>query len=638
MRKLKLFVVFAVILLSGFAQDGKLIFVGHNSFGDKPLLNCYITVVENGRQIQSINTGNSPDFKLMIPFGKNYSIYFQNARAQKMFLELKMDNIPVKVYGYAMTYEFTIPYFPKDSKNLDTTQFKYPFHRVIFDGKNRMTDDTAYMRKFIAKVYVEKKEEEVKEVKAVTAKWVNLAGKFVYSNNGKAPAIFKRVLLKDEKGNLIKTTATNKYGTFIFTGVDLSKAHRVELDFNKEFTDQKVSVELINMKDESQGIANVTANKAGWENTAQNKVIEKLIDTRFSYKISAKLILESGQSPVFYSGKTVYLLNDKNTTLKKVKTNVLGSFVFTDVKPGYTYLIGVDKTDVPAGSKLHLYTNQEKYLAPVDSSVTNHYVKRFSAEANLLFNELLIDDSQLKMNVQGKLYGDNLNNPIGDLKILLLNDKFESIDTTTTDNFGRFMFKYIPYSSDYSITSLNDKDQLLEAISNILVYNSEDELVKIVSNIKGRRFSYKPLSSEQNRLLEIYADDPWLPMMNGSVLRKDAVIVENILFESNKSDLLPDAQKTLEKIALVLNSNPNIKVELSAHTDSNGNDTYNQTLSEQRAKTATTYILARGVEAGRIVSKGYGETRIMNRCKNGVFCPDDEHQQNRRIEFKILKN
>jgi outer membrane protein OmpA-like peptidoglycan-associated protein len=349
--------------------------------------------------------------------------------------------------------------------------------------------------------------------------------------------------------------------------------------------------------------------------------------------------MESGKSAEFYAGRTVYLLNDKNTIVKKSKTNALGSFVFVDVKPGLTYLIGVDKTELSAGNKVYLYTNQEKYLAPVDSSVTARYVRRFTADANLLFNELLIDDSHLRMNVQGKLYGDNVNNPISDLKILLLNDRYEAIDTTTTDNFGRFMFKYVPYSSDYSISSLNDKDQLLDAINNILVYNSEDELVKIVSNIRGKRFGYKPLSSDQSRLTEVYADDPWLPMMNGFMSKRESVtIVENIFFESNKAELLSDAQKTLEKIVLVLQANPDIKLELGAHTDSNGNDSYNLSLSDQRAKSARDYILSRGIEAQRIVSKGFGESKIVNRCKNGIFCPDDEHQQNRRIEFRILKN
>jgi outer membrane protein OmpA-like peptidoglycan-associated protein len=244
------------------------------------------------------------------------------------------------------------------------------------------------------------------------------------------------------------------------------------------------------------------------------------------------------------------------------------------------------------------------------------------------------------MDVKGKLYGNSVNNPLGDMKILLLNDKMETIDTTTTDGFGRFIFRYLPYNKDYSISAFDDKESLLEAITNILVYSSEDEVIKVVSNFKGKRFKFNPLDADKSKLSEIYADDPWLALMemDSPTPKENTTIIEDILFESNKYELLPDAKRTLQKIALVMNSTQGIKIELSAHTDSNGDDNYNLTLSENRAKAAVDYIISKGVPASRIIAKGYGESKIINRCKNGVFCPDDEHAPNRRIEFKILKN
>jgi outer membrane protein OmpA-like peptidoglycan-associated protein len=393
------------------------------------------------------------------------------------------------------------------------------------------------------------------------------------------------------------------------------------------------------MLGENLGATSVVGNKAAWQNSAALRVIDKLVDTRFSYKISAKLIMEVNNKFEFFANKTVYLLNDKNTIIKRTKSNPFGSFVFTDVKPGGTYLIGVDKTDNASG-KVSLYTNSDDLIAPVDSSATTRFVKRFSAENNVLFNTLLVDDKQLKMDVKGKLFAENTNNPISDLKILLLNDKMEVMDTTTTDNFGNFIFRYVPYSSQITLTTF-EKEQVLEAINNILVYSSEDEMIKIVSGIKNKRFNYKPLNTEQTRLSDVYADDPWLPLLNSkdfSKAKKGETIIENILFESDKYNLLPAAQKTLDKIALVMNANQSIKIELSAHTDAVATDTYNQTLSEQRAKAASDYIIGRGVDASRIIAKGYGETRILNHCKNGVFCSDDEHRVNRRIEFKILQD
>ncbi|HWY11054.1 MAG TPA: OmpA family protein [Bacteroidia bacterium] len=619
-----------------------LTFDGNNTLDGQPLLNTTITVMESGKQIKTFNTGNQSTFKLDLPFGKNYSIYFINAKSQRMYMDVIMNNLPEKAQKINMTYAFDIPFFPKDAATFDTAQFKNPFHKVIFDGKNKMVDDTIYMKQFIAKVYL--RNENVKAAVAAdpkTIKWNNLAGKFSYNNKEKLPVRNKKVNLINGNGAVVKTTSTNKYGNFIFTGVNLNDARKIEIDFKKEFTNQTVSVELTNSKGEVICTNNVTNNKAECQSSATNKVIEKLIDPRFSYKISAKLIQENDKKISFYAKRTVLLLNDKNTVIRRGKTNPFGSFVFTDLKPGQTYLIGVEKIDVETGMKVNLYTNADHYIAPVDSAITSRFVRRFSADNNSVFNDLLIDESQLRMDVSGKLYGDNMNNPLGDLKILLLNDKFETIDTTTTDGFGRFIFKYIPFSKDYTITGLDDKESLLEAISNILVYNSEDEVVKIVSNFKGKRFKYNPLDAEKSKLTEIYADDPWLALLSTdtkTIRKANTIIIEDILFESGKYNLLPDARRTLEKIALVLSLTATIKIELSAHTDSNGDDASNQLLSEQRAKAAVDFMIGKGVDPARVIAKGYGETRITNRCKNGVFCTDDEHQPNRRIEFKILRN
>lgn len=640
---IKMLRVIIWMTLSVFCKaQGNFVFEGNNTFNGQPLLNTTVSVFESGKQIQTLNTGNASKFKLILPLGKNYSVYFSNAKAQRMFLEIISKNLPEEVLKYKMTHALDIPFFPKDAVTIDTTQFKNPFYKIVFDGKDRMVDDTLYTKQFISKVFLKQKEEKeavVAEVKSV--KWNNLAGKFVYNNKERLPVRNKKVNLISGSGAVVKTTSTNKYGNFIFTGVDLNEAKKIEIDFKKEFSNQAVSIELTNSKGEMICTNTVVNNKAECQSSPSNKVIEKLIDPRFTYKISAKLIQENDKKISFYANKQVLLLNDKNTIVRRGKTNAFGSFVFTDLKPGQTYLVGVEKMDAESGMKVNLYTNADHFIAPVDSAITSRYVRRFSADNNPVFNELLIDESQLRMDVSGKLYGDNMNNPLGDLKILLLNDKFEAIDTTTTDGFGRFLFKYLPYSKDYTFTGLDDKESLLEAINNILVYNSEDEMIKVVSNFRGKRFKYNPLDADKSKLQEVYADDPWLALLNSagqSNKTTKEVIVEDILFDSDKSNLLPDAQRTLEKIALVLNLTTSIKVEISAHTDSNGDDAYNQKLSEARAKSAVDFLISKGVSANRVSAKGYGETRITNRCKNGVYCTDDEHQPNRRIEFRILRN
>ena len=77
-------------------------------------------------------------------------------------------------------------------------------------------------------------------------------------------------------------------------------------------------------------------------------------------------------------------------------------------------------------------------------------------------------------------------------------------------------------------------------------------------------------------------------------------------------------------------------IELSSHTDAQGFTAYNNDLSQKRAESAKSWLVDQGVNEERIVAKGYGESQILNRCVNGVRCPDEEHRFNRRTEFKII--
>lgn len=113
--------------------------------------------------------------------------------------------------------------------------------------------------------------------------------------------------------------------------------------------------------------------------------------------------------------------------------------------------------------------------------------------------------------------------------------------------------------------------------------------------------------------------------------------LENIHYDFDKDNIRADAAKILNELVRTLRDNPTLKIELASHTDSRGSDAYNQDLSQRRAQSAVNYIVSRGIARERLVAKGYGETRLLNRCANGVPCSVAEHQENRRTEFTILE-
>ncbi|MCE7925210.1 MAG: hypothetical protein DYG98_19315 [Haliscomenobacteraceae bacterium CHB4] len=111
--------------------------------------------------------------------------------------------------------------------------------------------------------------------------------------------------------------------------------------------------------------------------------------------------------------------------------------------------------------------------------------------------------------------------------------------------------------------------------------------------------------------------------------------IQNIYYDFDKWDIRPDAAERLDKVVTLMKDNPGLSVELGSHTDCRGNDDYNMTLSGKRAASAVAYIISEGVDSARITSKGYGESQLVNRCRNGVECSEEEHQQNRRTELRI---
>lgn len=112
--------------------------------------------------------------------------------------------------------------------------------------------------------------------------------------------------------------------------------------------------------------------------------------------------------------------------------------------------------------------------------------------------------------------------------------------------------------------------------------------------------------------------------------------LENIFYDYNKATLREESREALDKLADFILSNE-IKIELSSHTDARGSDSYNKNLSQRRAQSCVDYLIEKGVSKSKIIAKGYGESKLVNHCKNGVKCSEDEHQENRRTEVKILE-
>ncbi|MBC7448867.1 MAG: OmpA family protein [Hymenobacteraceae bacterium] len=183
------------------------------------------------------------------------------------------------------------------------------------------------------------------------------------------------------------------------------------------------------------------------------------------------------------------------------------------------------------------------------------------------------------------------------------------VGETMTDGAGKFSFK-VDSAQTYRFVA--EKDNFFTASQGLTVPVPlpQEQLPQPQNDVK------LPLTLT---LVEIVKDKP--------------IVLENILYDYNKSNIRPDAALELDKLVTILQENPKISVELSSHTDSRGKDPYNMKLSADRAKSAVAYIISKGIDKSRMTSRGYGETRPI--VKNATT--EEEFQTNRRTEFKVTK-
>lgn len=191
--------------------------------------------------------------------------------------------------------------------------------------------------------------------------------------------------------------------------------------------------------------------------------------------------------------------------------------------------------------------------------------------------------------------------PIHGARVQLRDAQGQVIEETLTDRDGR-----------YSLALKNDQDYRVAV--------DKDGFFKQSARIstKGRPGTI------------IRTDFKLFPLEVDQVVRLD-----NIYYDVAKWNIRPDAALELDKLVATLMDNPTVTIELSSHTDCRGKDAYNLSLSEKRAKSAVEYVIKKGIAKERVFSKGYGETKPVATCVCEK-CTDEQHQANRRTEFKVL--
>jgi photosystem I P700 chlorophyll a apoprotein A2 len=134
----------------------------------------------------------------------------------------------------------------------------------------------------------------------------------------------------------------------------------------------------------------------------------------------------------------------------------------------------------------------------------------------------------------------------------------------------------------------------------------------VVANVQNLQQAMRDLGAQETNL-EIKVDLP-----------------ADVLFDFDKADIRPDAAAALAKLATIIRAQPNGHTRIEGHTDSKGDDAYNQKLSERRAEAVRQYLINAGIAAGNMTAVGYGEKEPI--ATNDT---DEGRELNRRVELRI---
>lgn len=230
------------------------------------------------------------------------------------------------------------------------------------------------------------------------------------------------------------------------------------------------------------------------------------------------------------------------------------------------------------------------------------------------FEELWLNEYEVKGKVVAKKFENPENSeskilgfePLRLAKCILKTTQGDSINQFVTDTSGTFSFSLQPNTSYVILVSKNDYFSNTANVSTIGKKNRDTILIS----------QYVEIELEK-------------------IFTSKEIVIPNIYYDYDKATLRPESKIILDSLFSFFKINNAINIEIGSHTDSRGSDEYNLKLSQARAQSVVDYLIEKGIDKSRLEAKGFGETRPVNGCINGVNCSEEEHQKNRRTTFRV---
>jgi outer membrane protein OmpA-like peptidoglycan-associated protein len=373
-----------------------------------------------------------------------------------------------------------------------------------------------------------------------------------------------------------------------------------------------------------------TGEKAGY--FASNRTGGKGGDDIYHFKHLDKIIQDEYPTMmgVFEFNKlakenvTLVLYDEEGVEMSRVKTDEMGRFEFRNLNPEKKFSI----------KAIGDYEDAEMFIT--NSSGEKLVLMRTGSGGEFLFRPLKSSDAEVMIPIIEEvptfltipIAGYAFKQLKGDLgykaEVLVFDKNNELIARTYTDKEGNFLFRNLVPDEYYVIKILMDED------AQIVLLDSRGKRYEDIEKLGSSEFVFRRLKSDEVGLKIINEENVII-----QIRKNERFELPSIYYDYNSSEINAKSAEELNKLYILMKKNPHIEVIFESHTDSRGKDEYNLKLSERRANSAVDYLEKKGIPKERLKGIGYGETRLLNECKNEVNCSDDQHAINRRTEISI---
>lgn len=472
-----------------------------------------------------------------------------------------------------------------------------------------------------------------KVIENIVVEYQTIEGQFTYRTlDNDHPGGLEVMLIED--GEVMFTTMTDDEGRFRFDKLPKDANYII-----RAHSESDMQLIIFNIDGQEIILLSDTHGDFLYRKLETDVTVLSLIDERDinledgTVNFTGQFIYENlpGDYP---DGLEVQLVDDAGNVVYTAYTDEFGNFTFENLPTDQDYIIKV--IDAEGDVALLIYNSRDEVVSELRMGQNGQFDYRMLSSDYLNDLSLLEADeadlvfSEITTTVFGKFdYTDGTSGDPDNVIVHVVDENGNVLYTTISDEHGYFRFTELPLTEKILFQMDADDPHFMMDIQ-MKIMDRHGNVIAVLVKDENGFFIFETLDTDGATIAVVNATDIELDMdmMNEKLT--------SIFFEFGEHALLPASYNSLDVIVDIMKANEGLKLRIESHTDSRSSASFNMKLSKQRSQSVVDYLAQRGISRDRMEAVGYGETKLLNHCKDGVDCTEEEHRANRRSDFVFL--